>query len=400
VPGGRKAAGFFLFEGYTVMSIPKFIPHRNQESPNAFSVSVAFQHDLCDLGEAVIKTRAIQAFDNAATRYPIHRQIRCAASNKLQDVFDDLALNTGLAPQRLDTGTLLLDGEGVFVSAEGYRKAGYCSVTFNLWAATKEVAEQTRTALLKAVGPCRVRDQMFVVDWQFSNSRGTLVNTAFDEIADDVLIDEAYPQLGAPVAQFIERYLDAPETVLILLGPPGMGKTRLVRAILGAMSRRKEDSALVMYTADKSALEGDEIFVDFITGLHDAFIIEDADHLLQPRTDGNKNLHRFLMIADGVVRAQSRKIIFTTNLPNIGSIDEALLRPGRCFATVQMRQLTRTEADAVLIRLLAGDADALARARENLFAAGRSSFSLAATYRAASASGPVTRAQTTSRFDL
>jgi len=147
-------------------------------------------------------------------------------------------------------------------------------------------------------------------------------------------------------------------------------------------------------------LEGDEIFVDFITGLHDAFIIEDADHLLQPRTDGNKNLHRFLMIADGVVRAQSRKIIFTTNLPNIGSIDEALLRPGRCFATVQMRQLTRPEADAVLIRLLAGDADALARARENLFAAGRTSFSLAATYRAASASGPVTREQTTSRFDL
>ncbi len=122
------------------------------------------------------------------------------------------------------------------------------------------MAEKTRTTLLKAIGPCRVRDQVLVVDWQFSNSRGTLVSTAFDEIADDVLIDEAYPQLGAPVAQFIERYLTAPETVLILLGPQGMGKTRLVRAILGAMSRRKEDGALVMYTADKSALQADEIF--------------------------------------------------------------------------------------------------------------------------------------------
>ena len=368
------------------MSIPKLVQHQDQESSNSFSVSVAFQHDLCDLGEAVIKTRAIQAFDNAATRYPIHRLIRCAASNKLQDVFDDLALNTGLAPQRLDTGTLLLDGDGIFVSAEGYRKAGYCSCTFNLWAATKEVAEQTRATLLRAVGPCRVRDQMFVVDWQFSNSRGTLVSTSFDEIADDVLFDEAYPQLGAPVAQFVERYLSAPETVLILLGPPGMGKTRLVRAILGAMSRRKEDSALVMYTADKSALEGDEIFVDFITGLHDAFIIEDADHLLQPRTDGNKNLHRFLMIADGVVRAQNRKIIFTTNLPNIGSIDDALLRPGRCFATIQMRQLSGKEADAALIRLLRNNPDAASNARETLLAGGRNSYSLAAIYRAASAS--------------
>jgi SpoVK/Ycf46/Vps4 family AAA+-type ATPase len=164
-----------------------------------------------------------------------------------------------------------------------------------------------------------------------------------------------------------------------------MGKTRLLRAILGAMSRRKEDSALAMYTADKNALEGDEIFVDFITGLHDAFIIEDADHLLQPRTDGNKNLHRFLMIADGVVRAQNRKIIFTTNLPNIGSIDDALLRPGRCFATIQMRPLTRTQADAILCRLLPDDPDAMARAREALFVAGGNSCSLAAIYRAASA---------------
>jgi hypothetical protein len=385
VPGGRKAAGSLHDQDMTDMSIHKLAPDRTKDSSSPFNVSVTFQHDLCDLGEAVIKTRAIQAFDNAATRYPIHRKIRCAASNKLQDVFDDLALNTGLAPQRLDTGTLLLDGEGVFISAEGYRKSGYCSCTFNVWAASKELAEQTRATLLRAVGPCRVRDQMFVIDWQFCNSRGTLVNTSFDEIADDVVMDEAYPHLGAPVAQFIERYLSAPETVLILLGPPGMGKTRLVRAILGAMSRRKEDSAMAMYTADKNALEGDEIFVDFITGLHDAFIIEDADHLLQPRTDGNRNLHRFLMIADGVVRAQNRKIIFTTNLPNIGSIDDALLRPGRCFATIQMRPLARKETDAVLSRLLPGNPDAVARARETLFAAGGNSSSLAAIYRATGA---------------
>jgi len=143
---------------------------------------------------------------------------------------------------------------------------------------------------------------------------------------------------------------------------------------------------MAMYTADKHALEGDEIFVDFITGLHDAFVIEDADHLLQPRTDGNRNLHRFLMIADGVVRAQNRKIIFTTNLPNIGSIDDALLRPGRCFATVQMRPLVRTESEAVLNRLLSGSPGAATLALEMLFATGGNSRSLAAIYRAAGAS--------------
>jgi energy-coupling factor transporter ATP-binding protein EcfA2 len=368
------------------MSIHKLSPEKPSDSKSPFNVRVAFQHDLTDLADAVVKTRVIQAFDNAATRYPIHREIRCAvASNKLQDVFDNLALNSGLAPQRLDTGSLLLDGEGVFVSANGYRKAGYSSCRFEVWADCQETAEKTRAALLRAVGPCRERDQMFVVDWQFCDSRGTLVGASFDEVSDDVLLNEAYPSLDRPVSEFIKKYLSAPETVLVLLGPPGMGKTRLVRAILGAMSRRKRDSAIAMYTADKRALEGDEIFVDFITGMHDAFVIEDADHLLQARTDGNQNVHRFLMVADGVVRAQHRKVIFTTNLPNIGSIDEALVRAGRCFATIQMRALRLSEAEALLVRLLADDLAAVSRARAALLASGDKTMSVASIYRAAHA---------------
>jgi SpoVK/Ycf46/Vps4 family AAA+-type ATPase len=162
------------------------------------------------------------------------------------------------------------------------------------------------------------------------------------------------PTLLEPVTVFIGRYLASRETGLILQGPPGTGKTRLVRAILAAMSARKADSAKVLYTADKRALESDEIFVEFITGSHDAFVIEDADHLLMARANGNVDLHRFLAVADGVVRAQGRKIIFTTNLPNIGDIDEALVRPGRCFATVCTRALERGEAELLLSRISGG----------------------------------------------
>jgi hypothetical protein len=63
------------------------------------------------------------------------------------------------------------------------------------------------------------------------------------------------------------------------------------------------------------------------------------------------DLHRFLAVADGVVRAQGRKIIFTTNLPNVGDIDEALVRPGRCFATVRTRALERIEAEVLFARI-------------------------------------------------
>jgi len=223
---------------------------------------------------------------------------------------------------------------------------------------------------------------MFTVDWNFCNARGVLLSTSFDELAEEALLDEAYPSLGAPVENFIDEYLAARETVLILQGPPGMGKTRLVRAVLAAMSRRKGDSAKIMYTADKRALENDEIFVDFITGSHDAFVIEDADHLLKARTSGNFELHRFLGVADGVVRAQSRKVIFTTNLPNINDIDDALLRPGRCFAVKTLRSITLEEALRLAERICAGDASRAARAREVLSAVASKCYSVAQVYRA------------------
>lgn len=335
-------------------------PGSAQDRPSSrrpFAVGVNFHYEPIDLADAVVQSRVVQAFDSAVANYPIHRLVRCAARRPLEGVFDDLALKSGLTAQRLNSGSLLLDGDGVFVQAEGRRKADYCSCVFYIWSTSIERAEEVRARLFAVVGDERVRDQMFVVDWRVVNRHGITQSNTFEELADDELLDEAYPMLGEPVYRFIDRYLRAPESVLILMGPPGTGKTRLIRAILGALSRRKGDSAEVLYTADKLVLKSDNIFVDFMTGTHDAFVIEDADYLLQPRTEGNQDLHRFLMVADGVVRASGRKMLFTTNVPNAGAIDEALLRPGRCFANVDIRRLTLAEARLLATRL-AGSADA------------------------------------------
>jgi hypothetical protein len=81
-------------------------------------------------------------------------------------------------------------------------------------------------------------------------------------------------------------------------------------------------------------------------------------------------MHRFLTIADGVVRAQGRKIIFSTNLPNVGDLDDALIRPGRCFAHVHVRALTAEEARLLAEELAAGDPEKL-RIAGRAFAEGR-----------------------------
>ena len=318
------------------------------------SAHLTVRLDLDDLAGTLLNLRALRAFSRKPERYPIHRVVRCAARGSMVELFDDLALHSGLAAQRFDTGSLLLDGPGVLVNLRGRRNSQHTSCTFTLWADTPGHACRIEKRLLEIIGERRMREEMFTMDWRFLGGYGGLTGASFEELADPALMDEAYPTIGGSLAPFIERYLAARETVLILQGPPGTGKTRLVRAILGAISRRKGSSAKVLYTADRRTLESDRIFMQFITGEHDAFVVEDADHILASRANGNLEVHRFLAIADGVVRAQGRKILFTTNLPNVGDIDDALLRPGRCFANVRTRALDRSEA-ARLVRRLCGE---------------------------------------------
>lgn len=363
------------------MSIHKLNSEPALAGDSSLSVGVEFQHRAFDLADSVIKTRAMRALEHGAARYPIFRRVRCAARRKLEDIFDDLATQAGLAAVRLAEGELLLDGSGVLIEADGWRKAGYCSCQFGIWADSVQRATDVREQLLHIVGDRYEAEQTFTIDWYFTDSSRGLNSTSFDELMVDRLYDEAYPSLGESIASFVNRYLDASETVLVLQGNPGTGKTRLVRAILSALSARKQDSAKVLYTADKRALESDEIFVEFVTGSHDAFVIEDADHLLLARSNGNHDLHRFLAIADGVVRAQGRKIIFTTNLANVNDIDEALLRPGRCFGNVRTRNLRREEA-ALLMQRMSPDGLVAPAMLEELFAAGTRDVSVASIYRA------------------
>jgi hypothetical protein len=348
-------------------------------------VRLMMRADIDDFAGTLLNFRAIQAFDHRPARYPIHRVVRCAIRGSLVSLFDDLALRSGLAAQRFDTGLLLLDGPGVFATLEGRRKAEYSSCIFTSWTDTPQRAESVTELLFTIVGERRMTEETFTIDWRFSAGNTGLAGASFEELADPALLDEAYPTLREPVAQFIARYLCARETVLILQGPPGTGKTRLVRAILAAISRRKGASARVLYTADRRALESDRIFMQFITGEHDAFVIEDADHILASRSHGNVDIHRFLAIADGVVRAQGRKILFTTNLPNVGDIDDALLRPGRCFGNVRTRPLDRPETTKLVTRLTGGRPELLERTMRDVLPEGTSSTILAAVYRHLSA---------------
>jgi ATP-dependent 26S proteasome regulatory subunit len=152
-------------------------------------------------------------------------------------------------------------------------------------------------------------------------------------------IKEMYPFLkGESLESFYDRFMDSNSNILLLIGPPGTGKTTFIRGLLS----HTNSSAYVTY--DPSILEKDHMFAEFIGSDSSIMVLEDSDNFLKPRNDGNTMMAKFLNLGDGLVTTKGKKLIFSTNLPSIRDVDEALTRPGRCFGILDFNGLTYDEA--------------------------------------------------------
>lgn len=149
--------------------------------------------------------------------------------------------------------------------------------------------------------------------------------------------DAMYPFLGKPLDQYYREFYESSANVLICIGEPGTGKTTFLRGMLQSLGV----SATLSY--DPATFDSDEFFVNFVESGSNILVVEDADILLSPRTDGNSSMQRFLNAGDGLVTLPNRKLVFTTNLPNTKNIDPALVRSGRCFDVLKFRKLASAE---------------------------------------------------------
>lgn len=297
---------------------------------------------------------------------------------------DELQRRVPWTAHRIDRGVaLFIDGE-TFVEVWARRRdSATCQINVEARAATPEHARGAVECFRRNLqGRMAEPTDAFRVVWAFRSARDELIVASVEEAVVFRLMDAAYPTLHGGVHGFIEGFLNSPECVLVLQGGPGTGKTQLIRAIAAAMSRRKGQSAEVLYSNDERVLNSDEFFVKFATGDADAMILEDADHSLMPRSRGNTELHRMLSVSDGLIRAQGRKMIFSTNLPNLHDLDDALVRPGRCYGCLKLRALNAEESTNLLVTVCA-DVAHVQRARESLGGDPRGNFTVADLYQAA-----------------
>jgi hypothetical protein len=177
------------------------------------------------------------------------------------------------------------------------------------------------------------------VEWYFKSTGG--VSSTTMPLRYRPAHDSHYPWLKVPMKVYFQNFLKSSANILILIGPPGTGKTAFIENLIHFSGK----NACVTY--DEQVMNDDNLFQQFLESDANTMIFEDSDNHIRPRQDGNSMMHKFLNVSDGIISSSDKKLIFSTNLPSSNNIDEALLRPGRCFDIMNFRALNRVEAEKV-----------------------------------------------------
>lgn len=225
--------------------------------------------------------------------------------------------------------TLVVENQTVLVIAESIDRTVEVRVLGD-----PDAVDRTVVTLSNRFTPVPVR-----VEWVYKPGESVKLPIR----SDNLPVTKFYPGLaGESLTGYYNRFMASESNVLVLIGPPGTGKTSFIRGLL----HHTGSGAIVSY--DTSILESDEIFADFMSGKEAFMILEDADTFLSSRSKGgNTIMHRFLNIGDGLISTRGKKIVFSTNLPSVRDIDPALLRPGRCFDVMKFGRLDADTAKRI-----------------------------------------------------
>lgn len=148
-----------------------------------------------------------------------------------------------------------------------------------------------------------------------------------------------FPFLDKSPEQVAIEFMNSTANVLLLYGEPGTGKTTYIKKLLVSAGLECENERTIFTVDSSSAMNSPELVTKIYRAkAGDIFILEDVDRHLYDRKEGNEVMSGILNAAEGLA-SPDVKIVISTNISRLDSIDSALIRPGRCFDTVEFKKM-------------------------------------------------------------